>query len=59
MVSSLMPPSISTTRVSSPESTSRRTAVTLGSTSAMNFWPPNPGSTDITSRVSKSRRMSR
>ena len=59
MVSALMPPSISTRIVSSPESTSRRAVRTFDSTSSMNDWPPKPGSTDITSRVSKSRRISR
>src|ERR1700752_851764 len=59
MVSSLMPPSISTTIVNSPASTSRRASATFASTSAMNFWPPKPGSTDMTSSVSKSRRISR
>jgi hypothetical protein len=59
MVSALMPPSISTRMVSSPESTSRRAVSTLASTSGMKLCPPNPGSTDMTSRVSKSRRISR
>ncbi|CFE61667.1 Uncharacterised protein [Mycobacterium tuberculosis] len=54
-----MPPSISTRIVSSPASTILRTARTLLSTSGMNRWPPKPGSTDMTSRVSKWGRMSR
>jgi hypothetical protein len=55
----MIAPSISTTMVSSPASTSRLIAATFDSTSGMNFCPPNPGSTDITSRVSNWRRISR
>src|SRR6185437_10854994 len=59
MVSSLIPPSISTRIVSSPESTRRRAMPTLANTSGMNSCPPNPGSTDMISSVSNSGRISR
>ena len=39
--------------------TCSRASRTFGSTSAMNCWPPNPGSTVITSSVSNSRSSSR
>ena len=52
MVSALIPPSISTSTVRCPVSTSRRAVRTLSSTSGMNACPPNPGSTVITSNVS-------
>ena len=59
MVSSLMPPSISTRIVSSPASIILRTVRTFPSTSGMKLWPPKPGSTDMTRKVSKCGRISR
>jgi hypothetical protein len=52
MVSALIPPSISTSSVRCPVSTSRRAVRTFSSTSGRKLCPPNPGSTLITSSVS-------
>jgi hypothetical protein len=49
-----MPPSTSITRSSERSFAAVAAAATLGITSAMKCWPPNPGWTDMTSRRSMS-----
>src|SRR5699024_3080196 len=53
------PPSTSSSQPGFFSSIHRRMAVTLGIISAMNFWPPKPGSTVITSTSSTSCRKGR
>ena len=53
------PPSTSSSQPGFFSSIQRRMAETLGIISAMNFWPPKPGSTVITSTSSTSFRKGR
>src|SRR5439155_127105 len=60
MLSALMPPSTSSQMSLRVASMRRRASAILGSTEAMNCWPPNPGFTDmISTRSSPSRVWSR
>src|SRR5690606_15486569 len=55
-VSVVMPPSICISTGRSFDSTHSRAAISFGSASGMNAWPPKPGSTDmITSTSQRSR----
>src|SRR5262245_46522675 len=49
MLDGPMPPSTSMRAAWRPSSRRRRSSRTLGRTPVMNFWPPNPGFTDIMS----------